>query len=124
MHTWRGPAGVDIGTDSKRLCATHLAGDSKTLRRVCSQSFGCINSPILTVSPLLHIAVFTNQPSSLDHAASRGSRVSGSKARQVGSSPEISSHVSGKRLLSLITDNAGLATGVFPPRKKYLHPIW
>jgi hypothetical protein len=77
---------------------------------------------MLTVSPVLHIAVFTSQPSSRDQFACLGSRVSGSNASQAGRSAESLSQTSGKRLLSLMVAKAGFATGVFPPRKSSLQP--
>src|SRR5437667_6172840 len=122
-HTWRRPNGVVSATELKRRCATQLSGERSTCNRVFSQSTGCINSRILTVSPVLHNAVLSNQPSSLDHGASRGSRVSGSKARQVANCVESFSHTSGNRLLSEMTAGGGFATRVLPPRKKCFHPV-
>ncbi len=121
-HACRGPTGVDTGTDSKRRCATQWFGDSCTASRVRSHSPGRMNSRTQTVSPVLHMAVFTSQPSSRDQGVSRGLRVSGSKARQAGRAVESFSHTSGKRLLSDTTASAGLATRVLPPRKKYSQP--
>src|SRR5947207_15962774 len=114
--------GVDTGTDWKRRCATQLPGNNCTATRVRSHSPGRINSRMLTVSPVLHSAVLSNQPSSPDHGTSRGSRVSGSKVLHVGSAMERHSHTRGNRLLSEMTASAGLATGVRPPRKSNSHP--
>src|SRR6266850_3083691 len=81
-----------------------------------------IKSLLHTVSPLLHIAVFNSQVSSEDHGASRGSRVSGKRVRQVGIRVESWSQTRGKRLLSEITASGGFATGVFPLRKSFSQP--
>src|SRR5260370_25114368 len=123
-HAGGQPAGVEIGTDSKRCCATQLSGLTRTPIRAFSHSPGRIHSRTLIVSPVLHIAVFKSQPSSRDHGASRGSRVSGSKARHAGNAVESFSQVSGKRLLSEITAKAGLATRVFPPRDNCRQPYF
>src|SRR5260221_8587230 len=121
-QTCLGPTGVDTGTLSKRRCATQLPGDIVTARRVRSQSAGCIHSRELIVSPVLHMALFSSQPSSLHQGAFRGSRVSGSNARHADNEVESFSQTSGKRLLSEITESAGLATRVRPLRKKYFQP--
>src|SRR3954462_4014696 len=108
--------------ETKRRCAIQSPGESCAASRVFSHSAERINSRILTVSPVLHIAFFRSQPSSRDHGAFLGSRVSGSKARQIGSGTESFSHASGKRLLSEITASAGFATGVLPLLKRFFHP--
>src|SRR5258707_13698685 len=122
MHACRSPTGVDTGTDSKRRCATQLPGDNCTASRVRRQCAGRINSRTVTVSPVLHIALFNSQPSSRDHGTSRGSRVSGSKEFHVGKALESFYHSRGKRLLSDLTASGGLAMRVLPPRKKYSQP--
>src|SRR6267142_5980070 len=124
MHACRRPTGVDSGTDSKRRCAIQRPGLNRTPISVRNHSSGRIHSRTLTVSPVLHIAAFSSQPSSRDHGAFRGSRLSGSKAHHVGNVMESFSQTSGKRLLSEMTASAGLATRVLPPLKKWLQPVF
>src|SRR5436190_8732652 len=108
-----GPIGVSTGKVLKRRCATHELRrkmTSQLRRRHCA---GVMRLRILTVSPVLHMAVLSNQPSFERQGTSRGSHVSGRSERHVGIGVFKRGHVSGNRLLSVITATPGFATGVW-----------
>ena len=98
-------------------CTTQLPGDSRTANRVRSHCRGGINSRMLTVSPVLHIAVFTSHPSSRDQGAFRGSRVSGNNARQVGNEVESSPKQGQTVCFQNNSQKAGFTFAGFPAAK-------
>src|SRR5213595_1630694 len=111
MHGYIGPIGVSMSKVLKRRCATHELRRKKTSQPKRRHCTGVMRLRILTVSPVLHMAVLSNQLSSARQGASRGSRVSGRSERQVGKSVFKCRHVRGNRLLSVITAMPGFATG-------------
>src|SRR4051812_24675627 len=107
------------GTASNMRWATHAPGRRRTSRAIAFQSPVFMAERMLTVSPVLQNADFSSQLSSLSQDASRGSRVSGNKQRQMGNGVCILFQANGNLLLSEIMAQPGFTTGVFPPRKNW-----
>src|SRR4051794_11799618 len=113
-----GPSGVSMGNVAKRCWATQREGNHRTERSTLLQVRRSTESREVTVSPVLQKAVLSSQLGSDCQGTWRGSRVSGRRARQVGSEVDKASQRRGKRLLSEMSAAPLLVTGVRPPRRR------